>query len=158
MSDDRILGPIAALVRRLTSHVDYYAQYPAQVIVQAADGTLDVQPEDPRVPPMQGVPIRYGLPGVTVKVAPGGRVLLGFEGGNPQRPIVTLWDFASVTEITVTATGTVNINGGAIVLNGGTLNVARAGDSCTHALFVGEIPVTGTINIGLSAGNPTVKA
>lgn len=120
MSADRILGPLEALIRRFTAHVDYYARYPAKVITQQSDGTLDILPEDARVPPMQAVPIRYGLPGVKATVPPGGRVLVGFEGGNPQRPMVELWDFSAVTEVHITA--------GTVVLNEGSLPVARKTD------------------------------
>lgn len=85
------------VTRVLGERLDFLALYPARVVVQNLNGTLDVQPDDARLPSMQSVPIRYGVPGVTAKVAAGGRVLIGFENGDPSRPVATLWDSASTT-------------------------------------------------------------
>lgn len=93
--------------------MDHLALYPCRVVQQRADGTLDLEPESSTVPSCQGVPIRHGLPGVTVEVAAGERVLLGYEGGDPSRPFAALWTAGSVTKITI---------------NGGNLRVAREGD------------------------------
>lgn len=93
--------------------MDHLALYPCRVVQQRADGTLDLEPESSTVPSCQGVPIRHGLPGVTVEVAAGERVLLGYEGGDPSRPYAALWTAGSVTKITI---------------NGGTTRVAREGD------------------------------
>ncbi len=105
--------------------LDHLALYPAVVVQQRSDGTLDLSPEDPRVPSCQGVPIRLGIPGVTVTVPSGGRVLLGYANGDPSRPYASLWESGTVTRITI---------------NGGTAKVARVGDSTeshTHTVVIG---------------------
>jgi hypothetical protein len=80
--------------------VDFFAQYAATVIAQNADGTLELQPDDPRLPGLSGVPIRYGVPGLAAKVAPASRVLVGFEAGSPAHPIATVWESASIISLT----------------------------------------------------------
>ena len=52
---------------------------------------------------MTGVPIQYGVPGIFAKVEPGARVLVGFEGGNPAKPIATVWESASISELRITS-------------------------------------------------------
>jgi hypothetical protein len=96
------------------ARLDHLALYPATVVAQRADGTLDLQPDGARVPPCAGVPIRHGLPGITVTVPAGGRVLLGYAGGNPDLPYASLWESGSVTTITV---------------NSGTRKAARDGEN-----------------------------
>lgn len=112
--------------------LDHLALYPAVVVQQRADGTLDLSPEDARVPSCQGVPIRLGIPGVTVTVPTGGRVLLGYANGDPSRPYASLWESGTVTQISV---------------NGGTAKVARVGDATnahTHTVVVGGTTYTTT--------------
>lgn len=94
--------------------LDHLALYPCTVVAQRADKTLDLQPDDVRVPACGGVPIRHGLPGVTVTVPAGGRVLLGYAGGDAGLPYASLWESGSVTSVSV---------------NGGTTRVARVGDA-----------------------------
>lgn len=96
---DRIKGALASFVRGLFPQIDYLARYPARVVGQNADGTLELVPDDARLPGLSGVPIRIGIPGVTVKVT-AGRVLLGFAGGDPSKPVAELWEGgAAVTEV-----------------------------------------------------------
>ena len=75
------LDALRAIIEGLVgSRLDRLALYPARVVAQSADLTrLDLQPDDSRIPPCAGVPIRHGLPGVTVTVAAGSRVLLGTQ-------------------------------------------------------------------------------
>jgi hypothetical protein len=96
---DRLKGALGAVVKGLLRPLDYLALYPAKVVSQAASGALDVQPEDTRLPPMSGVPLRLGLPGCKATVQPGARVLVGFEGGDPRRPVATVWDTAVVVKL-----------------------------------------------------------
>lgn len=111
------LSPLDALRRLVdgwvSTRLDRLALYPARVVSQAADGTLDLVPDDPRVPPCTGVPIRMGLPGASATVPAGGRVLLGYEAGDPSKPCATLWESGTVTVLT---------------LNGGARGAARDGE------------------------------
>jgi hypothetical protein len=91
--------------------------YRARVVTQSADLRLvDVIPEDTRglVPPMSSVPLRHGIPGMTVAVAPGLNVLVGWENGRPNRPFAALWEHASPGGILA-----VTINGQLLRLGGG---------------------------------------
>jgi len=99
MSLDALKESFAAVVKALTP-VDYFAYYPAKVVKQNADDlTLDVQPDDTRIPGMERVPIRFGTPQTTAKVQAGARVLVGFAGGNPKLPIATVWESATLIEL-----------------------------------------------------------
>ena len=117
-ASSRILEGLEKIIRRVTARVDYLALYVAVVTEQDASGTLHLAPEDARLSPCRGVPIRLGLPGAMVKISAGARVLLGFEAGDPSRPIATLWESGSVTELSI---------------NGSTTKAAREGDSVTRS-------------------------
>lgn len=97
----RIRSTIERIVRWVTRDAFYLGQFTCQVAAQAADGTLDLLPDDPRLRAqgLQAVPIRHGLPGVKVKVAAGARVLLGFDGGDPRKPYAALWHEGSVLSL-----------------------------------------------------------
>ena len=156
MAEGRVQAALAAIVRALVGNtlvgpcVDYLAQYPAKVVTQNGDGSLELVPDDTRLPTYSAVPIRYGVPGVSAQVAPGARVLLGFAGADPQKPIAELWESASVVSLTVTgatvnlATGTgtiVNIGGATSQVNLGAAAqlVARVGDVVQAGPFAGAI-------------------
>jgi hypothetical protein len=96
-------GVVDAVIRRALRRVDYVALYPARVVSQSAAGLLDLVPDDARVPPCSGVPIRYGLPGVTAVVPVGERVTLTYEGGDPSKPVATLWTAGTMTSAAVNA-------------------------------------------------------
>lgn len=90
---DRLRAALDALIRWTTREQPYLRLYPATVRAQAADGTLDLDPDDAAIrgTGLSGVPIRHGIPGVTVEISPGQRVMLGFEAGDPRRPYAALW-------------------------------------------------------------------
>lgn len=128
MQLDAVKESFARLVRALTSKYDYHALRPAKVVVQNDDTTLELQPEDEAWPGMSKVPIRHGIPGVTVKVKAGARVLFGFEGGDSTRPVATLWDTAAVEKLELRA-GTIDMRPGAsraIACNGDMVTIPSA--------------------------------
>ncbi len=120
-------GMFERLVRWVVRDAFYLGQFTCQVISQAADGTLDLQPDDTRLRAqgLQSVPIRHGLPGVQVEVAAGERVLLGFDGGDPRKPYAALWHEGSMKKLTVTAATAVVVNAPTVEI-GGTQPVALA--------------------------------
>lgn len=119
------LDALRALVERWVGpRLDHLALYPCTVIAQRASGGLDLQPDSPRVPPCADVPIRHGLPGVTVTVPSGGRVLLGYEGGNPDLPYAALWASGDVTAIRV---------------GGGTAKASRVGHAVRVTIPIGQV-------------------
>jgi hypothetical protein len=133
MNFDRLKEAFAKLVREIMSKVDYYALYPSKVVKQDANGNLELQPEDSRIAAPTGVPIRLGIPGAKVEVQPGGRVLLGFENGDPRFPVALLWGAATVQKF--------ELNANEIILNGGTHKVARDGDAVTLGVLTGLVPL-----------------
>ena len=141
---DRIKKGLASFVRSQVSGVDYLGMYACRVQGQAGQ-TLELHPDDTRLPDLQGVPIRLGLPQAEVTVAVGSRVLLGWENGDPQRPFAGLWDLSTVTEL--------RLNGTSIVLNGGSMPVARVGDTvgASEAMGIWMTAVAGYIN-GIAPG------
>lgn len=135
---DRTLGAFKAIIQRFVGNwilgprMDYLAKYPATAVTQNGDGTLEIQPDDSRLPSLSSVPIRYGVPGVEARIANGGRVRLEFDAGDPARPIVTVWESASVTALT---------------FNGGSQGVARTADAVawTAAMNTWITAVTGAL-------------
>lgn len=145
-----LLAALERLLGRLTRRVDYTALWPARVVAQRGDGTLDLVPDSPRVAPCQGVPYRT-LRGLSVEVSAGARVLLGYEGGEPSRPYALAWEIGSATAVRV---------------NGGSTRAAREGDSVSVTLPIGALippaspggplpaaplTLTGTITSGTTA-------
>lgn len=149
---NRLLAAFEALVKRVMRRVDYLALYPARVVAQDGDGgSLDVVPDDPRVTVPRGLPYRT-LAGVAITVPSGTRCHVGFEGGDPSKPYVALWELGDVTKL---------------VLAGGTHRAAREGDgvsaSPTLAAWIASVSTaTGTTppagNIGAIAnGSNTLR-
>lgn len=150
MSDarSRILDGLARLVAALTRRVDHLALYPCVVVAQRDDGTLDLRAEDERLGSPASVPYRT-VRGLSVEVQAGARVLLGFEAGDPARPVALLWELGDATVVRV---------------NGGDVGVARNGDDVSRtagmatwmsavssALGILTVPTTiGTVSEGSS--------
>lgn len=121
---------LAAIVETVMRRVDYHALYVARVVTQHDDGTIDVVPDTDKIPPMTEVPIRYGLPGISAKVKPGARVLVGFEGGEASRPIATVWESAAIEELRITSDKAVIVVAPDVQLGDeGGAPLARVGDA-----------------------------
>lgn len=103
MKLDAVKNALAILVKQLTSKYDYYALYPAKIVAQNDDGTLELQPENEVWPGMSSVPVRFGVPGFEVRIKAGARVLFTFEDGDSRRPVVTSWDRAGVERVVIDA-------------------------------------------------------
>jgi hypothetical protein len=112
MALDRLKESLAAVVRAMIPGVDYFGWYRARVIQQkvltSGAMTVDVQPDDPRIPGMAGIKLKLGLPATTVTIPPGAYVLVGWEGGDPQRPQAALWD-GGETPTTKTVINSLNL-------------------------------------------------
>lgn len=138
------LESVRRLVAVLTAPLRYHRRYPCTVQRQAADLTLDLLPDDPEIAGtgLQGVKIRHGLPGVTVKVKVGSRCLLGWEAGDPRRPYCSLWEPGAIDEIS---------------FDGGNKPIARQGDSVT-CFWPPSVPVTGTLAGAAFVGTMTITS
>jgi hypothetical protein len=117
--------------------------YPSTVHSQSEDGsTVDLLPDDDSIRGngLQAVQLWHGLPGIVVKVPKGARVLLGFRNGAPDQPYAALWEPGQIESIS---------------FGGGTIPIARVGDSATvywppSQPFIGTTaagPLTGTMTI-----------
>jgi hypothetical protein len=136
MDLDRIKEDLTAFVRWVMRDVTYHRLYACSVQGQDGAGLLDLLPDDAAVmgTGLSKVRIRHGLPGFTVKVPTGARVLLGFDNGDPQKPYAALWEQGSVTSIT---------------FDKGTKAVARVDDTA----------VCGTLLLGtVTTGGPATQA
>jgi hypothetical protein len=148
----RVADDIAAVIgQHVDTRIDYSRMYPARVLAQAGDGSLEILPDAERLRGngLTRVPIRHGLPGVHVTVPRGGKVLLFFEAGDPKLPAAALWpDGSSCTRVTIT-TGTLVVEGniectGEIVARSQTAPVALS--SHVHPTAVGPTsPPTPTV-------------
>lgn len=137
---DRIKSGFSKFILGLMAPTDYHALYPAKVISQNGDGTLEIQPETSKLGPISKVSIMLGLPGASVTLAAGASVLLGFEAGDPSRPKVMLWGASTITTLS---------------LNGGTVGLAKADHTHEYSLLsVGGSP-TGN-NTGAPSSNTTL--
>lgn len=153
---DRIKGELIKFIRKqlnafIVRSIDHLAGYQCVVISQNSDGTLELQPDDPRLPPYSKVPIRYGIPKVQAIVNQGSRVLLEFANGDRTLPIATVWEISNVSSLFFGDLGTnVTITGQnfqlesseqSILLDGGELIVDGGGGQSTFS-FIGGIQVT----------------
>lgn len=93
-------GRLARFIRFVMRDVTYHKQYPCTVVSQEGM-TLDLKPDDDRIAGngLGLIPLRVGLPGFTVKVPQGARVMLSFDNGDPSKPAASLFDPGSVTSI-----------------------------------------------------------
>lgn len=87
MSRDRLTEPLSRFVKGTVPGIDYLTTYRAKVVRQSSNGrTVDIIPDDKRLPAMSAVPLRLGLPGVQVLFKPGAFVQVGWSNGSPQEP------------------------------------------------------------------------
>jgi len=88
---------------RALSPVDYFAHYECEVLVQNADGTLELKPASPRLGKgLSKVPILVCGAQRDIMLQPGAKVLICFADGDPQKPRATWWsqEDATFTEVT----------------------------------------------------------
>jgi len=100
---DRFKGSLVSIIRSVMSEVDYHKPYPARVVVQDSDGTLQLKPDSLQIPGLTGVPIRYGIPGVTARVPAGARCIVEFENGDARTPVVTAFEPGALIELSFDA-------------------------------------------------------
>lgn len=140
---DRLRAALDALIRWTTREQPYLRLYPATVRAQAADGTLDLDPDDAAIrgTGLSGVPIRHGIPGVTVEISAGQRIMLGFEAGDPRRPYAALWR----------TSGTAKLGSLLVVQHGSTLALVAV--TWFPAGTVGDTAAAVALAAALAGGN-----
>ena len=119
-----LLGVIEATFgRRLL----YHAPYQGTVIAQSA-GQVEVRLDDERMrgQGMSIVQVRHGMAGVLQTLAKGQRIVVMFDGGDPDKPFVFAFDRGDgTTGVSVTQ---INASTSVGLGNAATLGVARLGD------------------------------
>ncbi|GEM81852.1 hypothetical protein [Meiothermus hypogaeus] len=146
---ERLTNAIKQLAR--PAHLDYLALYPGSILKDYEDMHVDVQVDDPRLGALTRVPIWLGLPGVSVKVSPGARVLVGFHRGDPEQRYCDLWRGEGLREVRLAASVKVMVDAPIVELAGGGPAVARVGDQIqVSGVQPGTATVTGTIISGSS--------
>jgi len=144
---DRIKAALAAWVEVLVGHrVAYSRLYPARVVAQNADGTVDLLTDDPviRGEGQKSVRVAHGMAGVQQTLTAGQRCLLGFGGGDPDKPFVLGFDRGNA------GSSLTSVNATSIIIGspGGSLNdAARTNDlidvgTITATVAVAPGPVT----------------
>jgi hypothetical protein len=102
---DRLADALAAVVAQAQRPLDYFALYLGRVVAQTGK-TIDVAPEDTRLPSMGRVPLLMGVPGWDATIPAGGRVLVGWSGGDPARPYALGFDGeTTLTQLTLGGAG-----------------------------------------------------
>lgn len=145
----RLSGALEALISRLLPDMRYYGAYEFRVVSQDVD-RLNLQPTRAvfGLPELTRVPVRYGVPGWKSTSAAGSLVVVTFINAEPSRPAVIAFDDPSSagwtpTSTTVTAAGTLTVNGGDVTVN-------ASGDALVNA--TGDATVDGaTIKLGAAA-------
>jgi hypothetical protein len=85
-------GPLQGIARRADPLALYSRLYRARVLAQSGDlMKVDVEPEDRLLPLMSNIPLRHGIPGITVSISPGAYVMIGWENGRPDLPFAANW-------------------------------------------------------------------
>lgn len=122
----------AVIDKRTGSKIDYSRVYPSRVVRQSGDGTLEIIPDSLTIRGngLTGVPVRHGIPGIEVKIPPGGKVLLFFEGGDPKLPACGLWpDGSSVISATISCATELTLAAPNVVVQG---NLNVVGEVVAH--------------------------
>ena len=86
------LGSFAKCVRASLPRLNYMTLYQGRLVKHdPVTHLVDVLPDDPDVPGMQGVPYKLGLPGAVLSLLPQGTtVMVGWSGGDPSQPFCCL--------------------------------------------------------------------
>lgn len=146
---DPVREALTKIVRQMTRTIDFLAMYPATVVSQSGDGSLELKLASDRMPSMSRVPIRYGVPGIRAEVRTGSAVAVEFERGSPAAPVATVWDSESVKALTVKADKVI-IDAPDVESQKGGRPLARVGDPVQVICTAPGTPAVGQI----MAGNP----
>lgn len=97
----RMHDPVAARVRAKLPTPHYFGVYPFQLVKQTGF-LVEGLPQVEGLPPMSNVPLHVGVPGLEMQVSPGATILIGWQGGDPERPYAALWNKeATVASLTM---------------------------------------------------------
>lgn len=161
MSDvDRIIEPLNALIRAVMRGVDYHAWHPCKVMSQNSDFTLELKPDNAKIPQQSKIPMRMGLPGMVGKVT-SGRCLLGWEGGDPQRPVASHFEVGTIDTLffggtSVTGSDVTAFVALADLVDARLSTIKSAFDGHTHSTPLGACTAGGAVGIVATSINPSM--
>lgn len=94
---DRARAALGAIVQDESRALPYALCYPCEVIKDWGNMTLDLMPEDTELlPPLERIPLRVGVPGLTIRLKVGARVWLAFDNAEADRPLAYLFESGQV--------------------------------------------------------------
>lgn len=96
-ASDNAAEALRHFIRETMRGVEWYPSFSARVAVQRSDGTLDVYPDDRRLPPVTSVRLRLPVPGAKLTVPPGSQVTILFENGDPRQPVAVAYGAGSAS-------------------------------------------------------------
>jgi hypothetical protein len=88
---DRLKSALGKIARGADPRAPYGNLYRANVRALRGTTRIDVEPDDPAIPPMANIPLKVGVPGLEVELVPGHVVMVGWENRRPDRPYATTW-------------------------------------------------------------------
>jgi hypothetical protein len=88
---DRLKAAFGSVARGADPLALYGNLYRAKVRALRGTTRIDVEPDDPAIPPMANIPLKVGVPGLEVELVPGHVVMVGWENRRPDRPYATTW-------------------------------------------------------------------
>lgn len=103
-------GPVNALYQLFGSWLrraglEYFRATPGRINNQNG-GTVELQPDDSRLPPLRRVAVRLGLPDTEVALVPGARAVSTWEGATPAAPVLQSFGVSQATKIKFAASAT----------------------------------------------------
>lgn len=101
---DRLKQAWIDIVRAIFPTYDYLGSYRVRLVSQSTDyKTVGVQPDNTRLPGLNNIPLRVGIPQTVAAVQPGAYLTLQWDGGDPASPYcMPTWETgAQVTLISI---------------------------------------------------------
>ncbi len=129
LEQDRFKLALERFVRAASPNFDFYSWHAGRIVAPGSvAGTFDFQPDSSRLPGLQDVPLKTGIPGITLKLNPGvsPRCFLFFEEGRPDKPELALFDKAGLLGVQIAADVSINLNAPAVALGPSWLSFVTA--------------------------------
>jgi hypothetical protein len=121
-----------ALVRLTKSpKLDYLGLTPCEVLEDHGDNLFSLQPDDRKLPPFVRIPLRTFAPGIRLEVEPGARAQVGFENGDPGKPVVLMFEAGAIKRLHLPAELEIVLGNLSAAVP-----VARVGDEIKVVLYI----------------------
>lgn len=89
--------PLRRFIRETMRDTQYHVTLSGRAAVQRLDGSVDVYPDDKRLPALTNCIVRAPVPGGKVTVNPGTQVVVLFENGDPRQRVIVAYGQGSPT-------------------------------------------------------------